>query len=164
MVTFHGMKGYVASAFLLLATGVSAAPVTVYRHVGADGVVAFSDEPRAGAEALTVESIEPRAEEVALSVARYDRQLALIEILQADRRAREAARLERRLSELEIELERVRGVSATGTALAEARYVYAPWYVRASQWRGRDRHGVDESLPTPPATRERVSAPLGKFR
>ncbi len=164
MVTFHAVKTIHVSILVAFAASAWAAPVTVYRHIGADGVVSFGDQPRDGADVLTVDVREPRADEVARSVERFDTQLLLIELLQADRRAREAADLDRRLSQLELEFERARARPAK-TELGETGYRYAPWFARDPNWHHLHRRpGADVRPPRPPAQAERVSAPLGKFR
>jgi hypothetical protein len=145
-----------------------ATTVTVYRHVGADGVVTFSDEAIAGAEPITVESDRPHPDDVALLDERYDRQLELIDVLAADRQAQEAAAAQARTRELEIERERARARAAWAASEAaqpDYRYVYAPWYApwpRAPHDRPRHAPGPGHGGgPPPEQSPPPLSRPLG---
>jgi len=86
---------------------------TVYRAVGAHGVVEFSDTAVPGAQAIELPVNEPSPEALAANAERLAQELELIAFLEDSRREREARSRERRLDELELararaDLERAR--------------------------------------------------------
>lgn len=107
---------------------VAADTTIIYRHVGADGVVTFSDEVRPGATVIEVETTSPRAEDVERAADLYEQQLELIGVLEADRRAQEQAAADRRADELELARMSAARTVEEAAAPSEARYVYAPLY------------------------------------
>jgi hypothetical protein len=76
--------------------------MTVYRSVGPDGVVSFSDSPQASA--VPIELVPPPVplrEEVERANQLYEQQLALLEILETSRHARAKDELEQQRLELD---------------------------------------------------------------
>jgi hypothetical protein len=126
------MKWSMSAWFLLCvaATAAAAESTAVYRRVGPDGVVTFSDQPSAGAEEIDVDIATPDAEEVARADERFQQQLDMIDVLEQSRRADEAERAKARELDLAIaRAEAARAAAEASAALPEDdRYVYAPWY------------------------------------
>lgn len=103
----------------LLALAAEPGATTVYRSIGPDGVVSFSDAPRPSA--VPVEVVPPPipfAEEVERANAIYQQQLELLEIMETSRHAR----AEEYLEQQRLDLDYVR----TEAALERARALQAP--------------------------------------
>lgn len=95
---------YTGAACLVAPLWVLAAepePTTVYRSVGPDGVVSFSDSPHAGVPVEVVPPPVPLQGEVERANQLYEQQLALLEILETSRHARAKEELERQQLELD---------------------------------------------------------------
>ncbi len=76
--------------------------MTVYRSVGPDGVVSFSDSPHGSAVPIeVVPPPVPLRDEVERANQLYEQQLALLEILETSRHARAKDELEQRQLELD---------------------------------------------------------------
>lgn len=113
--------------FVLVSVVAGAETTTVYRHVGADGVVSFSDEALPGATPVAVETAVPHPEDIERAGDLHEQQLEMSSVLEADRLADEAAAARRR--EAELELARARATALADDATEpEERYVYSPWY------------------------------------
>lgn len=169
--------GWLLAGVLGSGVAFAAESVRVYRHVSADGVVTFSDEPRDDAEIIDLPSTEPSIEDVERADAAFRRQLALIEVLEQSRHDREdqAAR-SRELDIAVARAEAARAAAEAAAALEDARYVYDPWYAPGYPaygpghgWPGRpgrpDKDGREHERPRhdrPGHGAERpLSRPLG---
>jgi hypothetical protein len=126
------MKFFVIACCLsCVAAGALAAESTrIYRHVGPDGVVTFSDEPTEGAEVVEIVVDRPREEDVARTQAMHAQQVEMGASLEESRHADEATRAQAR--ELELERARLEAARAAAEATAEQdhddEYIWAPWY------------------------------------
>jgi hypothetical protein len=108
--------------------------VTVYRSVGPDGVVSFSDSPHASAVPIeVVPPPVPLRDEVERANQLYEQQLALLEILETSRHARAKDELEQQQLELdyvrtEAALQRQREREQQQTYENDYYPLYAPLY------------------------------------
>jgi len=88
---------------------------TVYRSVDSNGVVSFSDAPHASA--VPIEVVPPRLplqDDVERANARFEQQLALLELLETSRRAR---------AKEDLEQQRMREREATQSSVQ-----FFPWF------------------------------------
>ena len=106
--------------------------MTVYRHVGADGVVSFSDRASDGAQRIEVPVSSPRPEDVTLAGETLRQQLDVIDVLERSRRADAAERAEQQ--RLDLEYARIANAREAAEAAMHddyddhEHYFFAPWY------------------------------------
>lgn len=118
----------------LLAWAADPDSTTIYRSVGVDGVVSFSDAPRPSA--VPIEVIPPPTplqEDVERANRAFEQQLALIEVLEKSRAARAREELELRSLELDYvrtteEAERAREAAGGYDDYDRYAYPYVGYY------------------------------------
>ena len=131
---------------------------TVYRSIGPDGVVAFSDAPRPSA--VPVEVVPPPmpfADEVERANSIYQQQLELLEILETSRHARAEEALEQQRLDLdyvrtEAALERARALQAPRVDSSYYPY-FPPPYWGVPRPPGIHPPPIDQPPPPPPQRR-----------
>lgn len=156
------MRSLLAACALtcVAAAAVAAESTTIYRRVGPDGVVTFSDEPSEGAQAVEIVVDRPHEEDVARTQSMHEQQLEMGQLLEESRRADEDARAQQR----ELDIERARAEAARAAAEASAAYddddegyIWGPWYGPGyPSWRpddGRPGPGPGPRPPHPPKPR-----------
>lgn len=145
--------------FTLFAAAEDPAGTTVYRSVGADGVVSFSDV--AHPSAVPVEVIPPppaRREEQERAAELFDQQLRVLEILESSRQAREADALAQQ--RLDLDYVRTQAALERTRALEEQNYdndddyypfIYPYWYPQRPfpPVGPRPPHGGRPGMPPP---------------
>jgi hypothetical protein len=135
---------------------------TVYRSVDANGVVSFSDAPHASA--VPIEVVPPRLplqDDVERANARFEQQLALLELLETSRRARAKEDLEQQRIDLdfvrtEAAMQRAREREATQSSVQ-----FFPWF--PPFWGSPRPPGIHpppiDRPPPPPPPPRRVPLP-----
>jgi Domain of unknown function (DUF4124) len=126
--------GFALTGFPLVTAATEPGATTVYRSVGPDGVVTFSDAPHPSA--VPVEVIPPvpaGAEEQQRAAEMFEQQLQLLEILEASRHARADEEIAQQRLELdyvrtEAALERARLLQEQRDEDYSPRYSYPYWY------------------------------------
>ena len=138
---------------------------TIYRSVGPDGVVAFSDAPHASA--VPIEVIPPPTplkEDVERANQLFEQQLALLEFLETSRHARAKDELEQQ----RLELDYVRTTAEVQQARDQEEYddgshyllPYYPYYGWGGGYPGRPgRPGIG---PRPPFPHPGPKPPMGQ--
>jgi hypothetical protein len=140
---------FVALVCLFARSASAAESTTVYKRVGPDGVVTFSDQAEEGAEAIEIEMAAPRADDVARAGEMMRQQLEVADALEQSRRADEAAREKAREYDLAVaRAEAARAAAEASQVYDDDEYVWAPWYSPGypgwGPWRpGHDRPGHD---------------------
>jgi hypothetical protein len=156
---------YAGAAIFLIPFAALAAdpePTTIYRSVGPDGVVSFSDAPHASAVPIeVVPPPVPLKEEVERANQLFEQQMALLEFLESSRHARATDDLEQQ----RVDLDYVRTSADVQQARDEDYYddgphyllPYLPYY--GYGWGGNNNHRpavrppVPGRLPIPPMNR-----------
>lgn len=147
-----GAAGCCALLCSLAALAADSLTTTVYRSVGPNGVVSFSDAPNPAAVPIEViPPPTPLAAEVERANDMYERQLALLEILETAHKARvEEAQEQQRLDldyvRTEAALERARELQAPQE---DDRYypIFSPWFWGGG---GRPPYGHRPPMERPP--------------
>ena len=148
---------YAGAAILLLPFAVVAAdpePTTVYRSVGPDGVVSFSDSPHPSA--VPIEVIPPPTplkEDIERANQLFEQQLALLEFLESSRHARAKDELEQQ----RLDLDYVRTTAEVQQARDQEEYddgshyllPYYPFYGWGGGYPGRPGGGPRPPFPHP---------------
>jgi hypothetical protein len=144
---YTGAAGCCAVLWSLAVLAGDPEPMTVYRSVGPNGVVSFSDAPHA--QAVPIEVMPPPLPleaEVERANDIYERQLALLEVMERAHKARveesqEQQRLDLDYVRTEAELQRARELQAP---YEDDRYypIYAPWF-----WGGPSRPNFPHRPP-----------------
>jgi hypothetical protein len=146
---------YAGAAIWVIAFAVLAAdtePTTIYRSVGPDGVVSFSDAPHPSAVAIeVVPPPTPMKEEIERANQLFEQQLALLQFLESSRHARAKDDLEQQ----RLDLDYVRTTADAQQARADdyyddgPRYLlpYFPYY--GMGWNNNHRPGLRPPVPRP---------------
>ena len=129
---FLTLLAALAAARTVSAEADSPDTLTVYRGVGPDGVVTFSDRASKGAQAIEVPVSSPRPEEIARAGETLRQTLDVIDVLERSRHADAAEAAERRRLDIEyarIDAARIAAEAAMNDDYDDhSHYFYAPWY------------------------------------